>query len=136
MWCYAQASGNFYEPSGTIVATGYSGNGVWKNDPASEFLVDHGPIPRGAYTILAPVDSPKHGPYALALVPDTGNSMGGRSGFMIHGDNISEPGSASDGCIILPKAIREGIWQSNDHELMVFAGWTNEEAVQDAATES
>lgn len=129
MWCYSQASGNLYDPSGVIIATGYSGNGAHKNDPASNCVKDQGPIPRGSYGILKPEDSLKHGPYAMELFPDVNNNMCGRDGFMIHGDSIEHPGLASDGCVILPRPIREGIWQSGDHILKVIAGLTNVEDV-------
>jgi hypothetical protein len=47
--------------------------------------------------------------------------MFGRSGFLMHGDNIRLPGTASEGCIILPRDLREAIWNSADHTLEVIA---------------
>ncbi len=38
---------------------------------------------------------------------------------MIHGDSTTEPGQASQGCIILPLQIRKKIWDSNDRDLRV-----------------
>ena len=38
---------------------------------------------------------------------------------MIHGDSIGNPGSASEGCIILGPAIRHRIWNSGDRNLEV-----------------
>jgi Protein of unknown function (DUF2778) len=46
------------------------------------------------------------------LTPDPSNDMCGRSGFLIHGDSVSHPGDASDGCIILSRAEREAIVKS------------------------
>jgi hypothetical protein len=48
--------------------------------------------------------------------------MFGRDGFLIHGDSVEHPGTASHGCIIMSRAIREAIAQSDDHELNVVAG--------------
>jgi hypothetical protein len=45
-----------------------------------------------------------------------------RTGFLIHGDSIEHPGTASHGCIIMPRAIREAIAQNDDHDLNVVAG--------------
>lgn len=39
--------------------------------------------------------------------------------FRIHGDSIRAPGTASHGCIILPRAIRDRIWASGDRALQV-----------------
>ena len=45
--------------------------------------------------------------------------MFGRDGFLIHGDSIVHTGQASQGCIILPRSIREQIAASEDDELEV-----------------
>jgi hypothetical protein len=45
--------------------------------------------------------------------------MFGRSGFLIHGDSIIRPGTASRGCIILAREIREQIAASGDADLEV-----------------
>jgi Protein of unknown function (DUF2778) len=101
------------------LAFGYSGAAEYKNDPQAWQLKDRGPIPCGNYTIEYPRDTPDHGPYALPIVPNPANSMAGRSGFLIHGDNINLPGTASEGCIILPRWCRERVWESNDQYLEV-----------------
>ena len=62
-----------------------------------------------------------HGPFVLRLTPAPTNEMFGRDGFLIHGDSIEHPGSASHGCIILPRAIREAIAKSDDDTLHVVA---------------
>jgi hypothetical protein len=105
------------------MARGYSGNGVGKNNPNWQKIKDEGPIPQGTYTIGDPVEGTDHGPYALPLIPDPSNEMYGRSGFLIHGDEIDHPGCASRGCIILPRFARERIIESGDHGLQVVSGW-------------
>ena len=117
-WTYDQPSGAMWH-DGVIVAYGYSGKGDGKDNPAMESVHNVGPIPRGAYIICAPHDTASHGPYVLALDPDPENDMHGRSGFLIHGDSKSDPGNASEGCIILGRAFREQIWNSGDRELIV-----------------
>jgi lipoprotein-anchoring transpeptidase ErfK/SrfK len=102
-----------------LEARGYSGAPGFKNDPAATARKEEGPIPVGTYTIGAPHDTETHGPYVLPLTPDVGNKMYGRSAFLIHGDSIKAPGTASHGCIILPRSSRERIGTSGDHCLQV-----------------
>ena len=45
----------------------------------------------------------------------------GRSGLLMHGDSKEHPGSASHGCVILPRSVREEVWQSGDRDLEVVA---------------
>jgi hypothetical protein len=118
LWTWEQSTGKMYGPTG-LLAEGYSGAGEGKNNPTEENVQDVGPIPEGFYDMEPPIDSPKHGPYAIPLLPDADNQMFGRSEFLIHGDSIESPGFASEGCIILPKFARERIWESSDHRLQV-----------------
>ena len=59
------------------------------------------------------------GPFTLVLAPAPGTETHGRSAFRIHGDSIRLPGTASHGCIILPRPVREAIWASGDRDLEV-----------------
>ena len=117
-WKYEQSTGELTRNS-RHVAVGYSGAGDGKNNPDMQDVHNVGPIPRGTYTVCAPSDTETHGPYVLGLAPSASNNMCGRSGFLIHGDSKEHPGAASQGCIILPRAIREQIWDSRDEELEV-----------------
>lgn len=117
-WIYEQATGRLLH-DGERVAIGYSGAGDCKNDPSAQDVHNAGPIPRGTYTINAPVDTVTHGPYVLRLDPDPANDMCGRAGFLIHGDSVVHPGTASQGCIIMPKMVRQNVWDSGDHNLEV-----------------
>ena len=98
---------------------GYSGHGECKNEPAQQHVHNEGPIPRGRYQIGTPVNTDTHGPFVLPLAPDMNNTMHGRSGFLIHGDSKANPGTASQGCIILARSVRERIAESLDNELEV-----------------
>lgn len=116
-WTYYQSTGAL-EFGGQFVAKGYSGATGYKNDPASEDKESLGPIPRGRYCIDEPRYSSKTGPYVLPLSP-TGHNAHGRKHFQIHGDSRNAPGTASSGCIILPRKIREKVWSSGSKTIEV-----------------
>ncbi len=118
---YLQSTGELFDGEGLLVGTGYSGAGIGRNNPALDSVHNVGPIPAGEYTIGAPEDlaGGPHGPFVLRLEPDPANNMHGRDGFLIHGDAIARPGSASHGCIILPRRVRERIALSGDDRLKV-----------------
>ena len=117
-WRYDQESG-IITLNDKFVSAGYAGAGDGKNNPAMQDVHNVGPLPRGDYTIGEPCDTKTHGPYVLHLTPAAENEMCGRSGFLIHGDSVVHPGTASEGCIILPRPVRERIWSSGDTALTV-----------------
>lgn len=121
MWTYHISTGVMLDKNGKQVAKGYSGKGSHKNVVADTHIVNEGPLPIGIYKINAPRTSAKTGPYAMDLTPDANNKMFGRGSFQIHGDSVKNPGTASSGCIIMPRNIRELIWNSNDHDIEVKA---------------
>lgn len=104
---------------GVNLGVGYSGCGIYKNNPKYQNVLNKGPIPRGIYIIEAPFDSKEMGPFALPLMPGLKNKMFARSGFAIHGDTLFSPGNASQGCIILSRALRQLIWDLGDRMLEV-----------------
>jgi len=55
----------------------------------------------------------------LRLIPQEGTEMYGRAGMLIHGDSVSEPGTASLGCIVQSHWARVKIAESNDMDLAV-----------------
>ena len=119
MWQYRSASGELLH-NGVHVGYGYAGHGAGKNQPAMENIHDIGPIPRGNWLILGPPsDTTGHGPYVLRLIAFPGTQTFGRGGFLIHGDSVSAPGTASLGCIVLAPDVRHAIWMSGDHGLVV-----------------
>jgi hypothetical protein len=118
-WKWDQSAGELSH-NGVVIARGYSGKGAAKNDPAMEHVRATGPIPRGRWKIGAPWTSSRTGPYVMSLSP-IGHDARGRSAFQIHGDSTRAPGTASSGCIILARPVRERIWKSGDHELEVVA---------------
>jgi hypothetical protein len=117
MWIFHQATGRI-EHNGTVVSQGYSGART-AGINLSQAVGFFGPIPRGPYAIGLSFSN-KSPTCVLSLTP-MGHAALGRSGFLIHGDNIdpSKAGTASDGCIILPLNIRTAIWNSGDRTLFV-----------------
>lgn len=106
---------------GTIQVNGYAGRDEGKNNPAMQNVPNVGPLPQGHYTIEIdnPFQHPRCGPYCLRLIPDESNDMFGRSGFLIHGDSIDAPGTASHGCIIVPQYIRRALVATGESRLEV-----------------
>jgi hypothetical protein len=120
-WQYVQRSGRLSSADSKVIAKGYSGFGAGKNAPELQKSQGIGPIPVGRYSIGRARDTDTHGPCVLPLTPDTSNEMFGRGGFLIHGDSIAAPGTASNGCIILDRHVRDAIDASSDRKLEVRA---------------
>lgn len=106
---YVQSTGILYRPDGMAIGTGYSGHGQGFNAPEFQQVHDVGPIPCGLYAIGTARDHPMLGPVAIPLTPDPSNIMFGRSHFYCHGDNAARDGSASLGCIIMPRQTRQAL---------------------------
>lgn len=132
MTTYHQSTGELHGADGALIATGYSGAALGKNNPALQNISNVGPIPRGEYAITGPecigpfpcaqcggTKAHHHGPFVLRLHPAPTNEMHGRGGFLIHGDNQTH--TASQGCIILPRMIRELLAPPGDCVLQVVA---------------
>lgn len=108
-WLYVQSTGLMYRPDGSQAGVGYSGHGQGFNCPGFQQVHDVGPIPCGLYSIGTAQDHPMLGPVAIPLIPDPTNTMFGRSHFYCHGDNAAHDGTASLGCIIMPRQTREAL---------------------------
>ena len=120
-WTYSQKTGELQQ-DGNHVGSGYSGANSGKNNPEMETVPNAGPIPRGDWTIVGPpVNTSKHGPYVLALEPSVDTPTFGRDGFLLHSDSKESPGCASHGCVIMPRTVREQVWDSGDRDLRVVA---------------
>lgn len=127
-WTFKQ-TGSFWTSKNTKLCSAYSGNGEDKNNHAAEKIPEHGPIPCGNWKITQFLSSDgKCGPDVLVLAPATiefaklvESWRRDPYSFRIHGDSISTPGTASDGCIIIDHTDRLGIWNSGDHDLIVVA---------------
>jgi hypothetical protein len=127
-WLYVQSTGKMFhviDDRAFLIAIGYSGNGSAENDPDKQCVADHGPIPRGKYTINPPVPFKKM-TFCLPLTPDPANDMCGRDGFLIHDGNFlvgghgeTYHGTTSEGCICLQKPFRQTIWSSGDRLLEI-----------------
>lgn len=126
-WEYSQSTGALSHVDDSTgsrrhVGDGYSGHGPGLNNPGLEDRRNVGPIPRGDYEIGEQGDhgSAEHPLRAsMVLTPHAGNNMHGRNNFLMHGDNGDGNQSASEGCIILPRDVRDEIGHSSDPCLRV-----------------
>ena len=118
---YSQSSGalSCKDAKGDEVVseTGYSGRGPHKNNSASEAIRNWGPIPRGTYSIGATTTT--RGPFTIVLTPTSSTDTFGRSAFRIHGDSRRNPGTASEGCVIVGRSSRERSSNSRGSTLRV-----------------
>ena len=122
MWTYSQGTGDIADASGVVVGRGYSGHGAGLNNPDMQNVPDVGPIPQGRYTFGEVIaHDPVVGEYAIPLIPDPANEMHGRSAFFIHGNNLQNNHSASEGCIVLAFTVRQEMYESADHAIEVTA---------------
>jgi hypothetical protein len=103
---YHQATGKL-TLKGKEIAQGYSGKRDGKNNPDKEAVRNVGPIPQGLYTIGKQRVFKKM-THCFDLTP-LGHIARDRSGFLIHGDSRTAPGTASRGCIVLPLETRKKI---------------------------
>ena len=124
MWKFVITKGSLFNPLGLWVIDGYAGGNCGKNpsginNPLMVSVQNIGPLPPGIYTfgkLWTP--HPKVGQYAFELVPDPKNIMFGRADFFCHGDTET-PRCASEGCIVLPRLVREGMFLSDDRTIQV-----------------
>lgn len=120
-WKFKQANGLLTSEDGNVSVKGWAGQREGFNNPAMQDVHNTGPLPQGTYAIGAPHDSPHTGPYTMDLTPSPNNNMFGRSSFRIHGAAKTHPELSSEGCIIMPRPIRETIWNSGDRTIEVIA---------------
>jgi hypothetical protein len=109
MLAYSQTTGLWTLDSGSTLAIApcLAGNnelGRNMNNPASQCIHNHGPLPRGVYTRSRLAFQPAVHSQGCALTPDPTNDMCGRSGFFLHlrnPEHISPDGTnaSSDGCV-------------------------------------
>jgi len=120
-WVYDVRKKSFTHNGVYKFSAQYAGAPGYTDNPDYECLKDKGPLPRGKYRIVGmPFTHPKAGPYTLRLEPYAENNMCGRDGFLIHGDSIRDPGTASNGCIILLRDYRRKLYISGDREIIVI----------------
>ena len=117
-------------------AGNYAGRGPGLNNPDMDRVDSTGPLPRGGYSI-GPIGSQPVGPRrpdggrkqlpsAMRLTPLPSNDMKGRSGFLMHGGNMTTQ-SSSEGCIVAPPNVRKDVGGSGDWRLWVvprMGPWT------------
>jgi hypothetical protein len=118
VWTYKQSTGQFFHHGMLAqVNPGYSGKGAHKDRSASQGVPNRGPIPQGDWLIGGYTAS--KGPLTITLTPKPGTNTFGRTNFRIHGESITDPGNASEGCIVLEFNTRQNIVCSADLDLEV-----------------
>jgi RHS repeat-associated protein len=126
-WIYSQSTGKLYHqppaiqgggPPAPVASGGYSGNVTGYNNPSMN-VPNVGPILQGGWNIGTPYNSPNVGPFAIPLAPNSGTNTYGRTDFRIHGDNSCMCGSASEGCVIFNRQVRNQIINSGDPNFIV-----------------
>ncbi len=118
-WTYIITNKNFLRDGVYQFSARYTGAPGYKDQARYQCLKNKGPLPSGTYRIGSPYLSSGTGPSTLPLLPEPDNNMCGREAFLIHGDSLTSPGSASKGCIVIARSYRERIWQSGDRWLVV-----------------
>lgn len=121
MWKYEQKTGRLFDLNAALVGTGWSGQGIGKNNPDAQNIPNIGPLPRGVYTIGQPYHHPKLGPLTMNLTPDPANEMESRADFRIHGAAPApDTETSSEGCIIQYHPVRQQVANSQDNQLQVI----------------
>jgi hypothetical protein len=128
VWTYHQKTGNLIAPNGQLAHQGgYSGYGEYRNNPEYEFMKGLGCLPKGFYIIDWAFNATGFGPVVMKLIPNPGNKMYGRSGFLMHGVSVDNPATPEDesllsshGCICMPRMVRDQVNQSLDRMLQVI----------------
>jgi RHS repeat-associated protein len=128
-WEYSQTTGQMVHvlADGTRVSagTGYSGRGAGQNNPGAQYQSNTGPIPQGDWRIGPQQDNVTRGPHPHTLAASMrleslpGTVTRTRAGFLIHGDNARGNNSASTGCVVLDRTVRDQIGRSGDNVLRV-----------------
>lgn len=115
---YAQLTGHI-ELNNSLLGVGYSGHASGLNNPDDEAIPDIGPIPRGEWRIARWDDHHgDKGPQVAVLEP-VEHDAHGRTGFLIHGDNSALDHTASRGCVIAARTIRDALRSSGEMQLFV-----------------
>jgi hypothetical protein len=101
----------------TVDQRGYSGTGAGRDNPAMEGVQNVGPIPSGNYNVGTGHDGGHTGPQTLNVDAAAGTDTHGRDAFRIHGNNARN--DASQGCIIMPRNVRDAISNAGGATLRV-----------------
>jgi len=117
---YVQSTGELWRGA-ELAGRGYSGAGDAKNRPECQDQHGRGPIPCGWWRMGPAIHHAHLGPLSIPLAPCEGTQTFGRSAFFCHGDSLSAPGTASEGCVIMPHDVRAALAASPDRILEVVA---------------
>jgi hypothetical protein len=140
---YEQPTGTLFDPTGKVIAVGYSGNGLGLNNHAVEHVAKVGPLPAGDTAgsgkwLMTDFSGTAHyedkGPAVIHLtpLPDDAGSIEWAAryldgvkenpldeGMLVHGDNAQLNFSASEGCMIMKLSARLRMWAEEDKTVQV-----------------
>jgi hypothetical protein len=121
---YSQDDGRLYDSNGVHIATCYAGGNCGENpegvnNHAMQNVPSIGPLPCGKYRLGEVLQNSHLGPFAIPLIPFPENEMFGRSGFFFHGDTKEMNHSASKGCIIGARSVREEVYKSQGQVVII-----------------
>ena len=128
---YDQVTGHITNDEGKLLATGWSGNGDGKNNPAMQDVHSVGPLPQGVYKVCEwEYEHNGLGHDVVAILQVEGETFG-RDGFFIHGPAINSEhyGQESKGCIVVPREGRLYI-QSLHPDTVTVHGPENESVAE------
>lgn len=107
---YVQLSGELFAVNGDFtmpLGAGYAGALHGLNNPELDGVRNIGPLPEGEYRMRV-YPHPRFAEPAIKLVQVKGETHE-RSGFWIHGDNAKADRSASSGCPVFSRPVRQCI---------------------------
>lgn len=120
LWEYRIDDGSLSK-DGELVGFGYSGAPGYTNRSSEVDKKSKGPIPPGEWFFDRAPWSRK-GPQVMSLIRGPQTETFGRSAFMIHGDNKRRNRSASNGCIVFDRHIRDQLAADAPGRLVVLPG--------------
>ena len=114
MWVYQQSTGYLWGPKHTLVAIGYSGIDIGKNEPKRQDS-ECGPLPRGPWVVGEPSVGDTLGPLVVPLYPHRHKACQ-RKDFCVHYENNREE---QKNALVFMRAIVKQIAESGDRTILV-----------------
>jgi RHS repeat-associated protein len=109
---FDRSAGVLTHQGGSAFSTpAFSGNGIYRNNPASEAVPDHGPIPAGQYYITEPYAYNFLGNIFFKLFPTEGGATDSKNlgGGIVRGEFRLHPGNTSNGCVTIDAKKHQGM---------------------------
>jgi hypothetical protein len=111
---FDRSAGVLTHQGGSAFSTpAFSGNGLYRNNPASEAVPNHGPIPAGQYYITEPYAYNALGNIFFKLFPTEGGMTDSKNlgGGIVRGEFRLHPGNISNGCVTIDAKKHQANWR-------------------------